>query len=117
MSEKPVKCVCGGEPDISWNGNTWVECNGTCGRVGPAIASREEAVAAWNKDMRALQHFDELVEALEAAHNEIQDRAWDDYEESMWRSGKSDNVKDYDEWMKTWESPYLDVLKAADGDA
>lgn len=79
MSEsvKPVKCVCGGEAEIDGCGRFWVGCRPkrgpSCGRIGPIMHTADAAVVGWDKDMRALKHFDAMMEALHRIESHDED--------------------------------------------
>lgn len=46
--ERPMRCKCGGEPDIlGGSGVRWVNCI-ACGESGPGGSTKADAVRLWN---------------------------------------------------------------------
>ena len=64
-SVKPVDCACGSTAEVEGIKHPHVVCTKrSCWREGPLGATVAASVLAWDKDQRALKHFDAVVEAL-----------------------------------------------------
>ena len=67
-AESPVKCACGSKRKLDFDHRlseeAWrIKCD-VCGRTGPWAESWDDADARWNKDQRALKHFEATAKVL-----------------------------------------------------